>query len=317
MKPNLLQTLEGGPAFVHCGPFANIAHGNNSILADRVALASNEIVCTEAGFGADMGAEKFFDIKCRASRPAARRGRGRGHDPRAQDARRRRQDRRRQAARPGAARGERRGRPARRRRTSPSRSRTSRLFGVPAVVAINSFPTDTAGRGRGDPRGRPRGRCARCGRRDAFRGGRRGAAELARGGLGAPPRRARPTSSSSTPTTRRSREKIEAIATRVYGADGVDLLPAAREGAQAVRGPRVRPAADLHGQDAVLAQPRCGAEGPADAASACRSARSGCPPVPGSSRRSCGDMRTMPGLPSRPGGEKIDLDADGKIVGLF
>src|SRR5919109_1856100 len=67
LKPNLLQTLEGGPAFVHCGPFANIAHGNNSVLADRLALATNEIVCTEAGFGADMGAEKFFDIKCRAS----------------------------------------------------------------------------------------------------------------------------------------------------------------------------------------------------------------------------------------------------------
>ena len=67
IKPNLLQTLEGGPAFVHCGPFANIAHGNNSIIADRLALATNDIVCTEAGFGADMGAEKFFDIKCRAS----------------------------------------------------------------------------------------------------------------------------------------------------------------------------------------------------------------------------------------------------------
>ena len=67
IKPNLLQTLEGGPAFVHCGPFGNIAHGNNSIIADRLALVTNDIVCTEAGFGADMGAEKFFDIKCRAS----------------------------------------------------------------------------------------------------------------------------------------------------------------------------------------------------------------------------------------------------------
>ena len=67
LKPNLLQTLEGGPAFVHCGPFGNIAHGNSSVLADRVALATNDIVVTEAGFGADMGAEKFFDIKCRAS----------------------------------------------------------------------------------------------------------------------------------------------------------------------------------------------------------------------------------------------------------
>src|SRR5207344_1621993 len=67
LKPNLLQTLEGGPAFVHCGPFANIAHGNSSVLADRAALATSEILVTEAGFGADMGAEKFFDIKCRAS----------------------------------------------------------------------------------------------------------------------------------------------------------------------------------------------------------------------------------------------------------
>ena len=67
IKPNLLQTLEGGPAWVHCGPFANIAHGNSSIIADRVALSTSDIVVTEAGFGADMGAEKFFDIKCRAS----------------------------------------------------------------------------------------------------------------------------------------------------------------------------------------------------------------------------------------------------------
>ena len=66
IRPNLVQTLEGGPAFVHAGPFGNIAHGNNSVLADRAALATTDIVVTEAGFGADMGAEKFFDIKCRA-----------------------------------------------------------------------------------------------------------------------------------------------------------------------------------------------------------------------------------------------------------
>ena len=90
LKPNLLQTLEGGAAFVHCGPFANIAHGNSSILADRLALATHEIVCTEAGFGADMGAEKFFDIKCRASGLEARCRRRGGHRPGPQDARRRR-----------------------------------------------------------------------------------------------------------------------------------------------------------------------------------------------------------------------------------
>src|SRR5213595_1300516 len=65
IKPNLVQTLEGQPAFVHCGPFANIAHGNNSLVADRVALKLGDVVVTESGFGADMGMEKFFDIVCR------------------------------------------------------------------------------------------------------------------------------------------------------------------------------------------------------------------------------------------------------------
>merc|ERR1711937_584887 len=70
IKPNLMQTLEGTPVFVHAGPFANIAHGNSSILADKIALklvGENGIVVTEAGFGADIGMEKFFDIKCRSS----------------------------------------------------------------------------------------------------------------------------------------------------------------------------------------------------------------------------------------------------------
>src|SRR5438477_7386758 len=66
ITPNLVQTLEGQPALVHCGPFANIAHGNNSLVADRVALKLGDYVVTESGFGADMGMEKFFDIVCRA-----------------------------------------------------------------------------------------------------------------------------------------------------------------------------------------------------------------------------------------------------------
>ena len=65
IKPNLVQTLEGQPVFVHCGPFANIAHGNNSLVADRVALKLGDYVVTESGFGSDMGMEKFFDIVCR------------------------------------------------------------------------------------------------------------------------------------------------------------------------------------------------------------------------------------------------------------
>ncbi len=89
MMPNLMQTLEGTPAFVHAGPFANIAHGNSSIVADQIALKLADYVVTESGFGADMGMEKFMDIKCRYQRADARlRGAG-GHGARAEDARRR------------------------------------------------------------------------------------------------------------------------------------------------------------------------------------------------------------------------------------
>ena len=142
IKPNLLQTLEGGPAFVHCGPFANIAHGNNSIIADRLALVTNDIVCTEAGFGADMGAEKFFDIKCRASglapdaavvvatvRALKMHGgvgkivAGKPLDPALLEENV-------EAVRTGAS-------------NLAAHIEIVRKFGIPAVVAINAFPTDT------------------------------------------------------------------------------------------------------------------------------------------------------------------------------
>ena len=91
IKPNLVQTLEGQPAFVHCGPFANIAHGNNSLVADRVALKLGDIVVTESGFGSDMGMEKFFDIVCRVG----------GLQPSAVDARRDREGAEASRRRPG------------------------------------------------------------------------------------------------------------------------------------------------------------------------------------------------------------------------
>ncbi len=90
LMPNLVQTLENNPAFVHGGPFANIAHGCNSVLATRTALKLADYVVTEAGFGADLGAEKFFDIKCRKAGLKPGGGRHRRDGPRAQDARRRR-----------------------------------------------------------------------------------------------------------------------------------------------------------------------------------------------------------------------------------
>ncbi len=143
IKPNLMQTLEGQPAFVHAGPFANIAHGNNSIMADRIALKLADYVVTESGFGADIGMEKFFDIKCRISGltpncvvlvATIRALKMHGGGPKV-------------IARPAPC-----PRPIRRRtwrcwkRALCNLRRhieIAKMFGVPVVVAINEFPTDT------------------------------------------------------------------------------------------------------------------------------------------------------------------------------
>ena len=229
IKPNLLQTLEGGPAFVHAGPFANIAHGNNSIIADRLALATNDIVCTEAGFGADMGAEKFFDIKCRASglspdaavvvatvRALKMHGgvgkivAGKPLDPALLEENV-------EAVRLGS-------------QNLAKQIENVTMYGIPAIVAINSFPTDTP-------------------------------AEV--GGLGRDPGRVRQVRAAlpgRDAAGRQDHDDRDAGLRRRWG-----RVPAGRaQVAQAVRGPRLRPSADLHGQDPVLAEPRRGAEEPAD-----------------------------------------------------
>ena len=261
LKPNLLQTLEGGPAFVHAGPFANIAHGNNSIIADRLALATNDIVCTEAGFGADMGAEKFFDIKCRASglvpdaavvvatvRALKMHGgvgkivAGKPLDPALLEENV-------EAVRRGAA-------------NLAKQIENVTMFGVTAVVAINAFPTDTPGRGRGDPRGVPRRRRTGRGRRDAFRRRWRRCRSARRGGLGRcrGARRVQPALPGRHGALAQDRHDRPAGLRRRRR-----RVPSRRgEVTQAVRGPRLRPPADLHGQDAVLAEPRRRAQGPAD-----------------------------------------------------
>ena len=129
IKPNLVQTLEGQPAFVHCGPFANIAHGNNSLVADRVALKLGEYVVTESGFASDLGMEKFFDIVCRAGelRPNAvvlvasvRALKHHGGDPEGRLA----------AIEEGAA-------------NLARHVGIVNGFGLQAVVAVNKFPSDT------------------------------------------------------------------------------------------------------------------------------------------------------------------------------
>jgi formate--tetrahydrofolate ligase len=314
LKPNLLQTLEGGPAFVHAGPFANIAHGNNSILADRLALATNEIVCTEAGFGADMGAEKFFDIKCRASglRPDAavmvatiralkmhggvgRIVAGKPLDPalRAENV---------DGVRAGCA-------------NLAAQIETVRLYGVPVVVAINSFPTDMPAEVDA-----VREMAMAAGARDVVVSrhhalGGAGAEDLAAAVWDATTEGA-PDFRLLYPDDMPLREKIEAVAVRVYGASGVDEMPAASRALKQYEelGYGKLPVCmakthlSLSHDPALKGRPK-GFRVPIREVRLAAGA--------GFVTALLGEMRTMPGLPSHPAGEAIDIDIDGNVEGLF
>jgi formate--tetrahydrofolate ligase len=314
IKPNLLQTLEGGPAFVHCGPFANIAHGNNSVLADRIALATNEIVCTEAGFGADMGAEKFFDIKCRASglRPDAavvvatiralkmhggvgRIVAGKPLDPALLEENP-------EAVRAGGA-------------NLAKQIENVSLFNVPVVVAINAFPTDTPAEVEA-----VREVSLAAGARAAvvanhWAKGGEGAADLAEA-VWAAAEEGAPNFRLLYPDDAPLASKIETIAIQVYGAGGVDLSPtAAKQLAQyEALGFGKLPICMAKTQyslshDAALKGRPTGFRVPIREVRLSAGA--------GFITPLAGEMRTMPGLPSRPGGENIDIDAEGEILGLF
>jgi formate--tetrahydrofolate ligase len=316
IKPNLLQTLEGGPAFVHAGPFANIAHGNNSIIADRAALATSEIVVTEAGFGADMGAEKFFDIKCRASglapdaavivatvRALKMHGgvgkivAGKPLDPALGTEN--------VAAVTAGA------------QNLVKQIENVRAFGIPVVVAVNAFPTDTAAEHEAI--------CSvalAAGARAAvvtthFTDGGAGAATLAEAVWAAASSgeaKFAPIYANDMPLA----QKIETIAKRIYGADGVDIAPAA-----AKRLARLEELGYGHlpicmaktqyslSHDASKLGRPTGFRVPVKAVTLAAGA--------GFITAVCGDMRLMPGLNKSPGGERIDLDLEhgGEIVGLF
>jgi formate--tetrahydrofolate ligase len=314
IKPNLLQTLEGGPAFVHCGPFANIAHGNNSVLADRIALVTNEIVCTEAGFGADMGAEKFFDIKCRASglRPDAavvvatiralkmhggvgRIVAGKPLDPvlLAENV---------DAVTSGGA-------------NLAKQIENVLLFNVPVVVAINAFPTDTPAEVAA-----VREVALAAGASDAvvarhWAEGGAGAVDLATA-VWAAAEVGAPNFKLLYPDDAPLATKIETIATQVYGADGVDLSAAAAKqlaqyeslGFGSLPICMAKSQYSLSHDAALKGRPR-GFRVPIREVRLSAGA--------GFITPLAGEMRTMPGLPSRPGGENIDIDAEGEIVGLF
>jgi formate--tetrahydrofolate ligase len=314
IKPNLLQTLEGGPAFVHCGPFANIAHGNNSVLADRIALATNEIVCTEAGFGAEMGAEKFFDIKCRASglRPDAavvvatiralkmHGGVGKIVAGKPLDAALLQENV--PAVTAGAA-------------NLAKQIENVGLYNVPAVVAINAFPSDTPAEVEA-----VKAMALAAGARavvvaNNWAKGGAGAADLA-AAVWAAAEEGAPNFQLLYPDDASLTTKIETIATKVYGADGVDLSPAAAKQLaqyEALGFGRLpicmaKTQYSLSHDGALKGRPT-GFRVPIREVRLAAGA--------GFVTPIAGDMRTMPGLPSRPGGENIDLDANGEIVGLF
>ena len=316
IKPNLLQTLEGGPAFVHAGPFANIAHGNNSIVADRAALATNEIVVTEAGFGADMGAEKFFDIKCRASglapdaavvvatvRALKMHGgvgkivAGKPLDP--------------------ALGVENVAAVERGAENLAKQVENVRAFGIPVVVAVNAFPTDSPAEHEAIRRA-----ALAAGARAAvvsthFTEGGAGAVELARAvweAADSGEARFAPIYADELPLA----QKIERIATRVYGADGVDIAPAAAKrlarleelGYGRLPVCMAKTQYSLSHEASRLGRPS-GFRVPVRTVSLAAGA--------GFVTAVCGDMRLMPGLNRAPGGERIDLDLErgGEIVGLF
>lgn len=313
IKPTLLQTVENTPVFVHAGPFANIAHGNSSIIADLMGLKLADCVVTESGFGADMGMEKFMNIKCRYSGlvPDAvvmvctvralkmHSGRYRVVAGRPLDPGLSREDLR--AVEEGCA-------------NLDKQIENARQFGVPVVVAINAFPTDTAAEVE-----IVRRRSIAAGAEGAYisevwgKGGA-GGEDLARAVLAAAEK---PKSFSFTydvewPIV----QKIEAIASKIYGADGVDYLPLANQQiakyTELGYGNLPICMAKTHlsiSHDGALKGRPTGFRVPIREVRASMGAGFLYPLL--------GEMRTMPGLPSEPNTWKIDLDDDGNVVGLF
>jgi len=313
IKPTLLQTVENTPAFVHAGPFGNIATGNSSILADLIGLKLGDCVVTESGFGADMGLEKFVDIKCRTSGRAPdavvlvctvralkmHSGRYKVVAGKPLDPGLLREDL--AAVEAGCA-------------NLDKQIENVHAFGLPVVVAINVFDRDTPAEIE-----LVRARAVAAGALGAYRSevwaqGGAGAEELARAVLAAA---ARPTPMRFLyPLDLPIRQKIEAIARTMYGADGVDYSAAAETqiarytelgyGNLAVCVAKTH--LSLSHDPTLLGRPR-GFRVPVREVRASVGAGFLYPLL--------GEMRTMPGLPSEPNAWKVDLDGDGNVVGLF
>src|SRR6185437_8409808 len=312
LKPNLLQTLENTPVFVHAGPFGNIAHGNSSVVADLIGIHTGDFLVTEAGFGADMGAERFFNIKCRVSglKPDAAvvvatvralkshsgkykvvAGRPLPEDMLKENP---------EDVMIGAA-------------NLRKQLENIRAHGVEPVVAINAMPSDFQ-----SERDAIHELAASMGIRSAvgthFADGGRGATEIAEAVTEVA---SKPNSFHYLyPSEASLKEKVEILATKVYGAAGVDYTPLA---SRQLEGYERNGFGDLPicvaktqyslSHDASLKGAPTGFRLPVREAKASVGA--------GFIYLICGDMRTMPGLARNPAAASIDIDEDGNIVGLY
>jgi methylenetetrahydrofolate dehydrogenase (NADP+)/methenyltetrahydrofolate cyclohydrolase/formyltetrahydrofolate synthetase/formate--tetrahydrofolate ligase len=313
IKPNLMQTLEGQPTFVHAGPFANIAHGNNSILADKIALKLADYVVTESGFGADIGMEKFFNIKCRTSGlipncvvlvSTIRALKMHGGGPKVVP-----------------------GKPLDEAYTKENLAllekgvcnvqrniEIARMFGVPVVVAVNNFSSDTAEEVKMVRKAAEAAGAEAAVPAKHWAEGGKGAVELAEAVIAACQK---PSNFKFLYDLDISiKEKIETIAKKVYLADRVTYEPLAERqiaqyekiGLNRIPINMAKTHLSLSHDPTLKGVPR-GFTVPVREVRATAGAGFLYPLL--------GAMRTMPGLPSRPAFMDVDIDKDGNVLGLF
>ncbi|WP_066355588.1 formate--tetrahydrofolate ligase, partial [Fervidicola ferrireducens] len=305
-KPNLVQTLEGTPAFVHGGPFANIAHGCNSVIATKMAMKLADYVVTEAGFGADLGAEKFLDIKCRVAgiKPNAvvivasvRALKYNGGVPKEKLS-----EENLEALKKGIP------------NLMKHIENITQKFGLPAVVAVNRFPSDTEAE-----LNLIKEECKAKGVKavisEVWAKGGEGGIDLAEEVLRLI-EEGKNNYKPLYPLEMGIAEKIETIAKEIYGADGVDFTAAAKKEIETIEklGFRDVPVCiaktqySLSDNPALLGRPtgfRITVRNVRISAGA------------GFAVALTGEIMTMPGLPKRPAAENIDVDSNGRISGLF
>ena len=304
LKPNLVQTLEHVPAFIHGGPFANIAHGCNSVLATKTALHLADYVITEAGFGADLGAEKFLDIKCRfaglkpdaavlvATIRALKMNGGKAKNELTKSD-------------PEAVK---RGLPNLMRHIS-----NMKKFGLPIVVALNMFPTDTA-----EEKKVIEDACAKVGvavaESNVFTEGGKGGLDLATKVLSAIDQGSHYHTLYDLEGS--LKDKIETIAKEIYGAADVAYDPAAAKELK-----HIEEMGFAHVPVCIAKTPASFSDDPTKLGAPegftlhVREARIAA--GAGFVVILTGKVMTMPGLPRRPAAEKIDVDEEGNITGLF